>query len=199
MGRKDEQAIAIFPNSLYNSLYNGCESSPRRARCLTAESMVQFGVQLRQEREHRGVSLEAMCASTKLSIRQLLDVEAGNFHELPGGIFRKGFVRSYVKALDLDEPLWLERFEASYRASGLASSSEIEWVDFAENVRNNRLGGKGSGTRNRWLGVLAMTVLLLLLSFCVWKFVIVPKLPQHAVSPALSPAATLILTRCWAG
>lgn len=157
--------------------------------------MVQFGVQLRQEREHRGVSLETMCASTKLSVRQLLDVEAGNFQELPGGIFRKGFVRSYLKALDLDEPLWLERFEASYRASGLASSSETEWVDFAENVRNNRLGGKSSGTRNRWLGVLAMTILLLLLSLCVWKFVIVPKLPQHA-SSAPSPAATLILTRC---
>ena len=141
--------------------------------------MAQFGVQLRQEREHRGVSLETMCAFTKLSLRQLLDVEAGNFRELPGGIFRKGFVRSYLKALDLDEPLWLERFEASYRASGLADAAETEWADFAENVRNNRLGGKDSGTRNRWLGVLAMTILLLLLSLCVWKFVIVPKLLPH--------------------
>ena len=142
--------------------------------------MVQFGVELRQEREDRGVSLEAMCASTKLSIRQLLDVESGNFRELPGGIFRKGFVRSYLKALGLDEPSWLERFEASYRASGLANASETEWVDFAENVRNNRLGGKDSSTRNRWLGVLAMAIALLVLSLCVWKFVVVPKLPQHA-------------------
>ena len=132
-----------------------------------------------------------MCASTKLSLRQLLDVEAGNFRELPGGIFRKGFVRSYLNALNLDEPLWLERFEASYRASGLANSNDAEWVDFAENVRNNRLGGKGSGTRNRWLGVLAMTILLLLLSLCVWKLVIVPKLPQRAqsaVAPSVSGA-----------
>lgn len=153
--------------------------------------MVQFGVQLRQEREHRGVSLETMCASTKLSVRQLLDVEAGNFQELPGGIFRKGFVRSYLKALDLDEPLWLERFEASYRASGLANASETEWADFAENVRNNRLGDRNSSTRNRWLGVLAMTILLLLLSLCVWKFVIVPKLPQGGqtvAAPATPPA-----------
>jgi cytoskeletal protein RodZ len=141
--------------------------------------MVQFGFDLRQEREHRGVSLEAMCASTKLSQRQLLDVEAGNFRELPGGIFRKGFVRSYLNALGLDEPLWLERFEASYRASGLAESSEMEWADFAENVHNNRIGGKPSGMGKKWLGVLAMTLLLGLLSLCVWKFVIVPKLPQH--------------------
>ena len=150
--------------------------------------MVQFGFQLRQEREHRGVSLETMCASTKLSVRQLLDVEAGNFRELPGGIFRKGFVRSYLKALGLDEPLWLERFETSYRESGLADTAEADWSDFAENVRNNRLGGKGSGSRNKWLGVLAMTVVLLLLSLCVWKFVIAPKLPPHQAS---SSATTL--------
>lgn len=154
--------------------------------------MVQFGIELRQEREHRGVSLEAMCASTKLSLRQLLDVEAGNFRELPGGIFRKGFVRSYLNALGLDEPAWLERFEASYRASGLADPNEVDWVDFAENVRNNRLGGKNSGTGRKWLGVLAMTILLALLSLCVWKFLIVPKLPQHATSSA----ATVVPELC---
>ena len=153
--------------------------------------MVQFGFDLRREREHRGVSLETMCASTKLSIRQLHDVEAGNFRELPGGIFRKGFVRSYLKALDLDEPTWLERFEASYRASGLAAPTDTEWVDFAENVRNNRLGGKDSGTRNRWLGVLAMAIALILLTLCVWEFVVSPKLPQHAVSvPAVTDPLT---------
>jgi len=141
--------------------------------------MVQFGIELRQEREHRGVSLEAMCASTKLSQRQLLDVEAGNFRELPGGIFRKGFVRSYLNALGLDEPTWLERFEASYRASGLDEVSETGWADFAENVHNNRIGGKRSGMGKKWLGVLAMTLLLALLSLCEWKFVIVPKLPQQ--------------------
>ena len=144
--------------------------------------MVQFGDELRLEREQRGVSLETMCASTKLSVRQLLDVEAGNFRELPGGIFRKGFVRSYLRALDLDEPLWLERFEASYRASGFADASETDWTSFAENVRNNRLGGKASSFDRKWLGVLGMALLLFLLAVCVWKFVLAPKLAQHADS-----------------
>lgn len=152
--------------------------------------MVQFGDELRSEREHRGVSLETMCASTKLSIRQLHDVEAGNFRELPGGIFRKGFVRSYLRALELDEPLWLERFEASYRASGFAEATEEDWASFAENVRNNRLGGKGSRINMKWLGVLGMALILLVLGVCVWKFVLVPKLPQHTQldTPAESTA-----------
>ncbi len=148
--------------------------------------MVQFGHELRLEREQRRVSLEAMCASTKLSVRQLRDVEAGNFHELPGGIFRKGFVRSYLRALELDEPLWLERFESSYRASGLADGREPDWAGFAENVRNNRLAGKSSGNSRKWLGVLGMAVLVALLAACVWKFVLLPRVhanlstEQHA-------------------
>ncbi|WP_263374368.1 helix-turn-helix domain-containing protein [Granulicella aggregans] len=157
--------------------------------------MVQFGHELRLEREQRRVSLEAMCASTKLSVRQLLDVEAGNFRELPGGIFRKGFVRSYLRALQLDEPLWLERFESSYRASGLADSQEPDWAGFAENVRNNRLAGKSSGYSRKWLGVLGMAVLVALLAACVWKFVLLPRMhpDQHAgISQPVSASPLLV-------
>ena len=147
--------------------------------------MVQFGDELRLEREQRGVSLEAMCASTKLSIRQLLDVEAGNFRELPGGVFRKGFVRSYLRALDLDEPSWLERFEISYRASGLADP-EADWASFAENVKNNRLGDRRTSNRLKWIGVLGMMLLLALLSVGVWKYVLVPKLDRPAPTSSLA-------------
>jgi cytoskeletal protein RodZ len=154
--------------------------------------MVQFGNELRLEREQRRVSLEAMCASTKLSVRQLLDVEAGNFRELPGGIFRKGFVRSYLRALQLDEPLWLERFESSYRASGLADSQEPDWASFAENVRNNRLAGKSSGNSRKWLGALGMAILVVLLAVCVWKFVLLPKVRrgQHPEFSQSSPVSS---------
>lgn len=148
--------------------------------------MVQFGHELRLEREQRRVSLESMCASTKLSVRQLLDVEAGNFSQLPGGIFRKGFVRSYLRALQLDEPVWIERFESSYRASGLAAQ-EPDWADFAENVRNNRLAGKSSGNARKWLGVLGMAILVALIAICVWKFVLLPKLGPSR-PPELSQA-----------
>jgi cytoskeletal protein RodZ len=151
--------------------------------------MVQFGDELRLEREQRGVSLEAMCASTKLSLRQILDVEAGNFRELPGGVFRKGFVRSYVRALDLDEPLWLERFEASYRASGLANS-EADWASFAENVKNNRIGSRRPSNRLKWVGVLGMALILALLTIGIWKYVLVPRLDTQRRSESSMLTAT---------
>jgi cytoskeleton protein RodZ len=145
--------------------------------------MGQFGSELRLERERRGISLETMCALTKLSPRQLLDLEAENYAQLPGGVFRKGFVRSYLGAIGLDESTWLERFEASYRASGLASTDEIDWAGFAENVRNGRIAGQSTGSRGRWLGVAAMLTLLTVLGWCVWQFVVHPRLRRSALEP----------------
>jgi cytoskeleton protein RodZ len=145
--------------------------------------MGQFGSELRLERERRGISLETMCALTKLSLRQLLDLEAENYDQLPGGVFRKGFVRSYLGAIGLDESSWIERFEASYRASGLASADEIDWASFAENVRNGRAPGQNSGARGRWLGVAAMFLLLLVLGWFLWQFLVHPRLNRSALQP----------------
>jgi len=155
--------------------------------------MGQFGSELRLERERRGISLETMCALTKLSARQLQDLEAENYAQLPGGVFRKGFVRSYLGAIGLDGPDWIGRFEASYRASGMASAEEIDWVSFAENVRNGRSGGGSTGFRVRWLGVVAMLTLLTVLGWCLWQFVVHPRLRRSAMDagPHLQAAAPL--------
>jgi len=151
--------------------------------------MTHFGEELRLERERRGVSLETMCAQTKLSLRQVLDLEAENYGNLPGGVFRKGFVRSYISVLGLEEQTWLERFEASYRSSGFREA-EADWAGFAENVRTNRLGDRAGGQRNRWIGVLAMLVVLAVVGWCVWHFVVEPRWTRFtpASSELVQPA-----------
>ena len=109
--------------------------------------------------------------------------EAVKYREIAGGVFRKGFVRSYLGALGLEESMWLERFEASYRASGLASPEEIDWVSFAENVRNGRVASQTAGSRSKWLGVAAMLTVLTVLGWCVWQFVVHPRLRRSALEP----------------
>ena len=44
--------------------------------------------------------------------------------ELPGGVFRRGFVRSYLGALGLEEGAWMRRFEESCRESGVRDPAE---------------------------------------------------------------------------
>lgn len=131
--------------------------------------MERFCDELRWERERRKVSIEAICEETKVSSRHLLALEAGEYGELPGGVFRKGIVRSYLAALGLDEALWIERFEASLRESGAVSADGNDWIEFAENVRRNRIGSS-SQTSLRWMGVVGMLVSLVILSWAVWRF-----------------------------
>ena len=139
--------------------------------------MERFCDELRWERERRKVSIETICEVTKVSSRHVLALEAGEYAQLPGGVFRKGIVRSYLKVLGLDEVPWIERFEASLRDSGAAASDDEDWVEFAENVRRNR-GRMDNGTRLRWMGVAMMVVTLMILGWAVWKFALHERLFQ---------------------
>ncbi len=65
--------------------------------------MASFGENLRREREMRGVSLEEIAAATRISLRFLESLESEAFDRLPGGVFNRGFVRSYARFLGLDE------------------------------------------------------------------------------------------------
>ena len=62
-----------------------------------------FGDRLRREREMRGITLQEITESTKISRRHLEALEGEHFDQLPGGVFNKGFVRAYARFLGLDE------------------------------------------------------------------------------------------------
>jgi hypothetical protein len=61
-----------------------------------------FGDKLRKQRELRGISLDAISTTTKISPRMLRAIEDEHFDQLPGGVFNKGFVRAYARQVGLD-------------------------------------------------------------------------------------------------
>jgi cytoskeleton protein RodZ len=131
--------------------------------------MERFCDELRWERERRQVSIEKICEETKISSRHLLALEAGEYDELPGGVFRKGILRGYLRVLGLEEVSWIERFERSLRETGAMPPEGEDWAEFAENVRRNRAGAK-SKTNMRWMGVVMMLLSLMALGWSVWAF-----------------------------
>lgn len=54
-------------------------------------------------RLRKGISLSAIAASTKLSVRQLEAIESGDFSRLPGGIYNTNYIKQYAKAIEFDE------------------------------------------------------------------------------------------------
>ena len=73
-----------------------------------------FGSYLKHERELRGVPLDEIAESTKISLRFLRALEENRFEDLPGEVFVKGFIRSYGQAIGSN----VDELMAAYHESG---------------------------------------------------------------------------------
>ncbi len=71
-------------------------------------------------RRNRGITLEQIADSTKISVRSLDAIERGDFRKLPGGIYNTSYIRQYARAIDYDESAILAIY---YREMGPAESS----------------------------------------------------------------------------
>ncbi|HTS46600.1 MAG TPA: helix-turn-helix domain-containing protein [Bryobacteraceae bacterium] len=62
-------------------------------------------------RKLAGISLDEIAASTKISLRFLRAIEAGEYSQLPGGIFTTSYLRQYAAAIGYDESALLEHYQ----------------------------------------------------------------------------------------
>ncbi len=85
--------------------------------------MGAFGEKLRQQRERRGISLDAISTTTKISTRMLRAIEDEHFDQLPGGVFNKGFVRAYARQVGLDEEEVVTDYLTALRESQIHSQA----------------------------------------------------------------------------
>ena len=121
--------------------------------------MGSFSENLRREREMRGVTLEEISASTKISVRFLKAIEAEEFDKLPGGIFTRSFIRSYAKYLGLDD----ERLLAECPLA----------VSPREDASLKRLGATqppAGGSISRTLPTLGVAAALLLGGYLIYRY-----------------------------
>jgi cytoskeletal protein RodZ len=72
--------------------------------------MELLGLELKQAREARGISMHEMAARTKISIPALECLERNDFSRLPGGIFGRAFVRAYAIEVGVDPDSAVTRF-----------------------------------------------------------------------------------------
>ena len=83
-----------------------------------------LGEKLRQAREDRGFTLSEVAEQTRISSLYLESIEHDDYRILPGGIFNKGFVKSYAKFVGVNEQEAL--LDYSNILSDSATSEEAE-------------------------------------------------------------------------
>jgi cytoskeleton protein RodZ len=75
----------------------------------------EFGEALRTARSAAGIALESIAERTKIPLRTLSALEAGNFARLPNRVFARMFVRQYLELLGRSPDEWLPAFEAAWQ------------------------------------------------------------------------------------
>ncbi|CAN5571851.1 hypothetical protein BH10ACI2_BH10ACI2_26300 [soil metagenome] len=83
-----------------------------------------LGEKLREAREERGFSIAEVAEQTRISSLYLESIEHDDYRTLPGGIFNKGFVKSYAKFVGLNEQEALADY--AHLLSERATSDEAE-------------------------------------------------------------------------
>src|SRR5260221_12082763 len=85
-----------------------------------------LGEKLRQAREEKGFSLSEVADQTRISSLYLESIENDDYRILPGGIFNKGFVKSYAKFVGLSEQEALLDYSKLLSDSAISEESELK-------------------------------------------------------------------------
>lgn len=67
-------------------------------------------IPLNEQRRLRGISLQSVADTTKISPQYLLAIEQEQFQKLPGGVFNMNYLRQYARATSIDELEVLDRY-----------------------------------------------------------------------------------------
>ncbi len=78
---------------------------------------------MRRAREARGVSLRQIADTTKLSMGALEALERNDISRLPGGIFSRGFVRSYASEIGMDPEATVRDFMTQFPHDSVTDGS----------------------------------------------------------------------------
>jgi cytoskeleton protein RodZ len=98
----------------------------RRVHAFSQPQMTKsgFGERLKREREMRGVTLDEICAATRIGNRFLEALEAEDWDRLPGGVFNRGFVRAVARYLGMDE----EALVSEYAVATAGRNPAPQWA-----------------------------------------------------------------------
>ena len=170
--------------------------------------MTSIGERLRRQRLQNRISLERVSLETKIGVRLLEAIEAGQFEKLPGGVFRRSFVLQYARALELDPD------EIAGELNQLSQFDEVPPLP-TRDTANDQSPNAGSGfsfrgdlseLRGSTMGSLLAAVGVIMACALVYNWWQAPRAAKketasvrsttHAAAPeplpaAISPASTL--------
>jgi cytoskeletal protein RodZ len=147
-----------------------------------------FGSCLRRAREERALTIGDVSASTKVPRSAIEMLESGALAGLPAHVFVRGFIRSYAKAVGINDTRPLGLFDravnAKTEAAIAASSAPVVDPVLAGGVPEEH----DDGNRRRGLG-LAVFVIIFVLIATITLSLLLRRPPQSGEGLSMTPAS----------
>ena len=152
-----------------------------------------FGNCLRRAREDRALTIGDISAATKVPRTAIERLEAGALSSLPAHVFVRGFIRSYAKAVGINEARPLSLFDRAVNAK-----TEAARVEAASPVIDPSLAGgvpdEDDSVRRRGLGLAVFVIILVLIATITFSLLLRrPPQSGEGLSMARPPAAPAIV------
>jgi cytoskeletal protein RodZ len=112
-----------------------------------------LGEKLRQAREARGITLSEVAEQTRISPLYIESIENDDYRSLPGGIFNKGFVKSFAKYVGVDEQ------EALQDYASLAANPDNQMLEAPRSYRPEVLTDDRSSVSSLPTIIIAVVIL----------------------------------------
>lgn len=140
---------------------------------LSEERALTVGQFLRQERERKNISLEAVVKATRITLQTLEALERDDFRAISAPIFVRGFLRTYASYLGLDPKEVTARYE-----------SQIDLIKISPKMRES-LPDKLENPLLKYIIVLCLILMGVAIGFYFFQ----KKAPAPTPKPA--PLATI--------
>jgi transcriptional regulator with XRE-family HTH domain len=88
----------------------------------------KFAEELKQIRKSKDLTLQQVSVKTKIDFKFLEAMESGDFEFLPD-LYVKAFVREYIKILNIDEQLYMKKYEAARTGKKYEESVEPDKIE----------------------------------------------------------------------
>jgi len=126
--------------------------------------MASLGQDLKRERELRGISLREISDSTRIGMRYLEALEGDRLEVIPRQFFFRAILRSYARAIGLDESLILKKYD--------------EKIQFGEQLEYKESGAETAPARSgvpAWVRTLVLGLALVAVGTLLFVFVLAPR------------------------
>lgn len=120
---------------------------------------MDVGTTLRHARERKGLTIEQLARTTRITASLLHALENNAFDKVPSGIFARGFIRSYAREVGLDPEEMVQQY-LEESGDTIGTAEPVAGAELDEDIRVMQVDPEPVSGRATWGYALIVAALL---------------------------------------